>query len=123
MSLLAKVSIILRLIMLHPVEVSLLRGHHFEQVDSIFTLLDFLEFAFIGKDVEALNGIFSIGITPLELFHSTGVLNNSHEALPSVWSDHSSIVVHFPSLKLHQRFRSHIRKGSFHTAHTLHLLK
>jgi len=122
-SLLAKVSIILRLIMLHPVEVSLLRGHHFEQVDSIFTLLDFLEFAFIGKDVEALNGIFSIGITPLELFHSTGVLNNSHEALPSVWSDHSSIVVHFPSLKLHQRLRSHIRKGSFHTAHTLHLLK
>jgi len=70
MNFFAVFSILVSLFLLDPVEVSLLGGDHLENVNSVLALLDLGELALIWEDVEAVNWVLGVSITPLELFHS-----------------------------------------------------
>lgn len=98
-------------IILHPIEMPLLGRFKLQQVYSIFRLLYFFKLNVIRKHIKTINWIFSIGVTPLELFHATCILDYSNETLTPFRFDHASIIRQFSCFKFHKRFwTAHIRQ-------------
>ena len=98
--------------LLHPEEVSLLRGVEFQKVNSVLWLLHFLKLCITRENVKTIQHILCLTIQELELFHACVVLADSKDSLSPVWLNHASIIGHLASLELDQCF--HLRMGTSH---------
>ena len=92
-------------LLLHPVEVSLLIARKFKKVDSVLRLLYLFKLSITWENEEAFNFGFLLSIKELELSHARCVFDHSNKTLSSLWLYHFSIVIHLASLEFHQRFR------------------
>jgi len=105
-------SILLFVLLLHPVEVPLLGGFHLQQVYTVLRLLHLFELGFIREHVKALDWVLSVGIAELESLHSRGFSDNADETLAAVRGDHFAFVVHATSLEFNQGGRAGKATGS-----------
>ena len=95
---------------------------HFQEINSVLALLHFFKLGIFWENVETLNWVFGFDITPLELLHAAGILNDSDETLSSIGGDHFAIVVHLSGLEFDESFWAHVLPSA-KASHALKLLK